>query len=75
VSLVVVRMGKKKVLFVVEQFTDNGAVKAVFPAPFQPDKFKAITVKAVDLDGEGVADLLIFTAVRKGKTHVAFLPA
>jgi titin len=75
VSLVVVRIGKKKVLFVVEQFADTGAVKAVFAAPFQPDRFKDIKVIPVTLDGAGVFDLLVFTAVRKGKTHVAFLPA
>jgi hypothetical protein len=29
----------------------------------------------VDTDGDGVADLLVFTAVRKGKTHTVVLPA
>jgi hypothetical protein len=75
VNLVLVRLGKQKVLFVVEQFADNGAVKAVFPAPFQPDRFKDIKVIPVDLTGAGVFDLLIFTAVRKGKTQTIFLPA
>jgi hypothetical protein len=43
--------------------------------PCPPGCFQAINVKAVDLDGDGVFDLLIFTAVRKGKTQTAFLPA
>jgi len=36
--------------------------------PRPPGCFKAINVKAVDLDGDGVFNLLVFTAVRKGKT-------
>jgi hypothetical protein len=75
VSLVTKRVGKKNVLLVVERFADNGAVKAVFRAPFQPGKFKAIKVTPVDTDGDGVADLLVVTAVRKGKTHTVVLPA
>jgi hypothetical protein len=75
VNLVVVRLGKKKVLFVVEQFADTGAIKAVFPAPFQPGRFKDVKVIPVVLDGDGVFDLLIFTAVRKRKTFTAYLPA
>jgi hypothetical protein len=76
VDLVAVRVSKKKVLLlVVERFTDNGEIKASFPSPFQPDKFKNITVTPVDLTGAGVFDLLIFTAVRKGRTQTIFLPA
>jgi CSLREA domain-containing protein len=75
VTFLKVRAGKKVRLLVVERFADTGAVKAVFAAPFQPDKFKAISVTPLDVNGDGAADLLFFSAVRKGRTQFALLLA
>jgi hypothetical protein len=74
-SLVTLSVGKKKVLFVVERFADTGEVRALFPSPFQPPKFKAITVTLSDVNGDGIADLLVVSALRKGKTEAAIFLA
>jgi hypothetical protein len=66
--------GKRR-LMVVERFADTGAVKAMFVSPFQQPRFKHIAVSVARDHGDGIPQALVVTAVRKGKTYTAILPA
>jgi hypothetical protein len=73
-TLVRTGRGRKARLQVRVSFADTGAVKQQFLSPYQGPKYRGVRVSVKDSNGDGVADTVVVSATRKGKTVTSEFP-
>jgi hypothetical protein len=65
--------GKSK-LFVQVSFADTGALKSQFLSPLQHPPFNGVHVSVADSNGDGIADTVVLTGSKHGRTTTLQLP-
>jgi uncharacterized delta-60 repeat protein len=66
--------GHQPFLEVVVRYADTGAVKKEFRCPFQPTRYRRISVSILHTDGDGLADAVVLTAQQGKKTFTRTFP-
>jgi hypothetical protein len=76
IAATLVRSGRRRRprLLVRVSFADTGAVKQEFLSPYQSPKYRGVRVSVKDGNGDGIADTVVVSASRKGRTVSSEFP-